>query len=100
MDPEDLPGQLETYESISVEKANELMTDDHYYVVDVRNGNEWEDGHIREAHHHMLGHLPEADLPQDKTSPSSKGRGRSAFSSWRKGANRSSQPSNTDRQVS
>ncbi|MEW4309492.1 MBL fold metallo-hydrolase [Rossellomorea marisflavi] len=67
MDPEDLYGQLETYESISVEKANELITDDHYYVVDVRNGNEWEDGHIREAHHHMLGHLPEADLPQDKT---------------------------------
>lgn len=67
MDPEDLPGQLETYKSISVEKANELMTDDRYYVVDVRNGNEWEEGHIREAHHHMLGHLDEADLPRDKT---------------------------------
>jgi len=67
MDPEDLPGHLETYKSISVEKANELMTDDRYYVVDVRNQNEWEEGHIREAHHHMLGHLDEADLPRDKT---------------------------------
>ncbi|RLQ96717.1 MBL fold metallo-hydrolase [Falsibacillus albus] len=61
-------GNLETY---STESVNELMReydDSSNYVIDVRNDQEWKDGHIPGAHHFMLGHLKEhvKEIPENK----------------------------------
>jgi len=60
---------LKGYEEVEVEQANSLIQDDKYYLLDVRNQNEWDRGHIKEAHHLMLGHLRQhaQELPKDKT---------------------------------
>jgi hydroxyacylglutathione hydrolase len=50
-----------------VEQVNPADLDD-VVVIDVRNDNEWNDGHIPSAMHIPLGHLAEriAEIPDDK----------------------------------
>ncbi|MFD1359904.1 rhodanese-like domain-containing protein [Fictibacillus halophilus] len=67
--PEDIGQELEEgYESISAEKAKKLLDKEDFYLIDVRYQNEWDDGHIPGAHHHMLGNLEDQlnEIPKDK----------------------------------
>ncbi len=65
---EELGNDLESYQNVSVTEARELIDDDDYFVVDVRNQSEWDAGHIPGAYHYMLGNLPNrlVSLPKDK----------------------------------
>lgn len=59
---------IESYEEISVQQLHEYLQDDNYYLMDVRNNAEWEEGRIDGAHHFMLGTLMDQmdELPEDK----------------------------------
>lgn len=69
IDPMELGGNLESYDEIPPSRAKELLEDENYFVVDVRNKTEWDDGHIPGAHHIMLGTLKDnlATIPKEKT---------------------------------
>ncbi|WP_274651358.1 MBL fold metallo-hydrolase [Paenibacillus humicola] len=58
----------QAYDNVTIQEANESIQLGEIYVLDVRNDNEWVNGHLPEAHHIMLGRLPERldDLPTDK----------------------------------
>ncbi|MFC5653765.1 rhodanese-like domain-containing protein [Paenibacillus solisilvae] len=58
----------QAYDYVTIQEAREAIQRGEVYVLDVRNSNEWANGHIAEAHHIMLGQLPErlGDLPTDK----------------------------------
>ncbi|MFD1019907.1 MBL fold metallo-hydrolase [Thalassobacillus hwangdonensis] len=61
---------LETYESVTPEELKEKYKDhDDYVVVDVRNQSEWDEGHMEDANHIMLGTLPDRtdEIPEGKT---------------------------------
>ncbi|SDP58703.1 MBL fold metallo-hydrolase [Halobacillus aidingensis] len=63
-------GGLETYASITAEELeNKFRGHEDYVIIDVRNDSEWDDNHIEEAQHIMLGKLKESikDVPDDKT---------------------------------
>ncbi|MGR9048331.1 MBL fold metallo-hydrolase [Halobacillus faecis] len=63
-------GGLETYASITAEELeNKFRGHEDYVIIDVRNDSEWDDDHIEEAQHIMLGKLKESmeDIPSDKT---------------------------------
>lgn len=66
--PEEAGAAKETYTNISPAQARELIDDDNYYVIDVRNQSEWDSGHIPGAHHIMLGTLSDKlkSVPKDK----------------------------------
>ncbi|KAB7706483.1 MBL fold metallo-hydrolase [Bacillus aerolatus] len=59
---------LEKYANIDVKQLKAQYEKDDVYVIDIRQQQEWEAGHIPTAHHHMLGYLEEAvdSLPKDK----------------------------------
>lgn len=66
--PINMGSQLETYENINPAQAKDLMEDENYFVVDVRNQSEWNSGHIPGAYHFMLGTLSDKldSIPKDK----------------------------------
>lgn len=68
VDPEKTERNQESYEIISTSQAKELMEDDNYYVIDVRNQSEWNSGHLPGAHHIMLGTITDKldSIPKDK----------------------------------
>ncbi|MBB4074796.1 hydroxyacylglutathione hydrolase [Anoxybacillus voinovskiensis] len=59
----------ERYEEIDVHQLKQLLSEDDYYLIDVRNQAEWEEGRIESAHHIMLGTLLDRlhELPKGKT---------------------------------
>ena len=59
---------LQHYEVASPAQIAEQVAAGQVTVVDVRQNDEWQSGHIREARHIMLGYLPErlAEIPADK----------------------------------
>ncbi|WP_173918418.1 rhodanese-like domain-containing protein [Halobacillus sp. Marseille-Q1614] len=61
---------LETYQSISPEEFDrEYRGKDNYVIVDVRTQEEWDEEHIEEAVHVMIGTLPDRldEIPEGKT---------------------------------
>ena len=62
-------GGVETINQISAGELAHAMPSNGLVVIDVRNDNEWNDGHIPLAIHIPLGHLEErvAEVPNDKT---------------------------------
>lgn len=60
--------KVQKYENVTTQIAEEAIQRGDVYVVDVRNANEWSEGHMAEASHMMLGHLSDhiASLPNDK----------------------------------
>ncbi|OXM87043.1 MBL fold metallo-hydrolase [Paenibacillus rigui] len=63
------PQSVEKYEEIDVHQLQQLLGDESYYLVDVRNQAEWDEGRIQGANHFMLGTLPDRmqQLPQGMT---------------------------------
>lgn len=61
--------ETENYEQISPETLRQKKTSEDFFILDVRNQNEWNKGHMDEAHHVMLGNLEDrlSELPNDKT---------------------------------
>eukprot|EP00130_Batrachochytrium_dendrobatidis_P008536 XP_006683411.1 hypothetical protein BATDEDRAFT_28926 [Batrachochytrium dendrobatidis JAM81] len=59
---------LESYENITPNETMKLLDNQEVYILDVRNQSEWDDGHIEQAQHIMLGKLPKqiSKLNQDK----------------------------------
>ncbi|AXI10166.1 MBL fold metallo-hydrolase [Oceanobacillus zhaokaii] len=59
---------LESYENITPNETKKLIDNQEVYILDVRNQSEWNDGHIEQAQHIMLGKLPKriSELNQDK----------------------------------
>lgn len=49
---------LNAYSNITVEKLEDLRKNQDIQILDVRNQNEWENGHIPGAHHIPLSELP------------------------------------------
>ncbi|MFC7319514.1 MBL fold metallo-hydrolase [Halobacillus campisalis] len=61
---------LETYTSITAEELEKkFKNEDDYIIVDVRNQSEWDEEHMEEAIHVMLGTLPDRlnEIPDNKT---------------------------------
>jgi hydroxyacylglutathione hydrolase len=56
------------YEEVTMDKIAGVLHTEHIYVLDVRSMGEWEEGHIPQAKHVMLGHLQEQahNIPHDK----------------------------------
>lgn len=66
-DPAMLNGEeLVTYETLPVSTFLKEMEDEDAFVIDVRNDNEWNNGHLNEAEHLFLGKLREADILENK----------------------------------
>lgn len=59
---------IEQYKVESPEAVQEKFKNDSMEIIDVRNQDEWDEGHIPGAHHIMLGYLPDrlAEVPKDK----------------------------------
>ncbi|WP_082232504.1 MBL fold metallo-hydrolase [Halobacillus massiliensis] len=63
-------GGLETYRNITPEEFDSTFrSSDDYVVVDVRTQEEWDEEHIEEAIHVMIGTLPDRlnEIPEGKT---------------------------------
>ena len=62
------PGELQRYGEITPEAVVEQVTNQEVTVVDVRGTSEWNEGHIPQAQHVMLGYLRERaqEIPTDK----------------------------------
>lgn len=60
--------RLESYDWINPDRLAEQLHRNEAVVIDVRNESEWQEGHIPEAQHIMLGFLEERarELPKDK----------------------------------
>lgn len=58
----------ESYRSASPTEVAGRIQSGEVHVVDVRSGAEWTEGHIPQAEHHFLGHLPDqlGEIPGDK----------------------------------
>lgn len=63
------PQFTESYEEIDVHQLHARLEDDIYYLVDVRNQTEWDEGRIPGAKHIMLGTVLDRlnTLPEGKT---------------------------------
>lgn len=59
----------ETYDNIDPFQLSELLKQEDTFLLDVRNQSEWNESHIEQAHHYMLGYLSDrvSELPKDKT---------------------------------
>jgi len=59
---------VESYDEMSVDELKEVLGDDDYFVIDVRNQSEVDAGKIEGTSHIMLGTLPSrlAEVPNDK----------------------------------
>jgi hydroxyacylglutathione hydrolase len=66
--PESLGSDIVSYKNVTPAQVKDLIVDKDYYVIDVRNRNEWESGHIPGANHLMLGNLKEklVSIPKNK----------------------------------
>jgi hydroxyacylglutathione hydrolase len=64
--PEALQGELQAAEQVSLDEVKDAKGKP--YVLDVRNLNEWEHGHLPGAHHIALGTLPDRlqEIPRDQ----------------------------------
>ena len=64
-----MSGEVESYEEIDVHQLQKYLKDNDYYLIDVRNQAEWDEGYIDGAQHIMLGTLPDRlhELPEGKT---------------------------------
>ena len=64
--PEVLQGELQRSPQASLEEVKQHLGKP--FVVDVRNANEWDHGHLPGAHHIALGTLPDrlAEIPRDQ----------------------------------
>ncbi|ASN05795.1 MBL fold metallo-hydrolase [Virgibacillus necropolis] len=60
---------LESYGEVNVQKVHDLLQNDQYHLIDVRNQSEWDEGRIEGANHKTLSLLEDSldDLPQGKT---------------------------------
>ncbi|CAM3982640.1 MBL fold metallo-hydrolase [Mesobacillus zeae] len=69
IEPDELADELIQYESISPIEAKKMLENEQYYLLDIRNQSEWDNGHIPGAHHIMLGTLADRleFIPRDKT---------------------------------
>lgn len=56
------------YEEVTMDQVDGAIQTEGIYVLDVRSMGEWEEGHIPQAKHVMLGHLQEQShtIPHDK----------------------------------
>ncbi|MFF2288009.1 MBL fold metallo-hydrolase [Peribacillus butanolivorans] len=56
------------YEEVTMDQIEGTIQTERIYVLDVRSMGEWEEGHIPQAKHVMLGHLQEQahKIPHDK----------------------------------
>ncbi|MFP5115551.1 MBL fold metallo-hydrolase [Bacillaceae bacterium C204] len=56
------------YEEVTLDQVEGAIQTEGIYVLDVRSKGEWEEGHIPQAKHVMLGHLQEQahTIPHDK----------------------------------
>ncbi|WP_077329023.1 MBL fold metallo-hydrolase [Virgibacillus siamensis] len=61
--------RIESYEEVNVQKLRDLLDDENYHLIDVRNQSEWNDGRIEGADLKTLRSLPDLldDLPEGKT---------------------------------
>lgn len=59
---------LQSYQNVTPTEIAEKVKQQDVHVVDVRGASEWEEGHLPDAQHIMLGYLPERvnEIPQDK----------------------------------
>lgn len=59
---------VESYDTISAEDLQKKRQSGSVQLIDVRNQDEWDAGHIPDAQHIMLGHLPDRlnEIPKDK----------------------------------
>lgn len=59
---------LMKYEEVTMDQVKCTIETDRLYILDVRSLSEWEEGHIPQAKHVMLGHLQEQahTIPNDK----------------------------------
>ncbi|MEB3102554.1 MBL fold metallo-hydrolase [Ferviditalea candida] len=75
---------LQTYENKKPAELAEAILNNEVHVIDVRNDSEWNEGHLPNAQHIMLGYLEDRleTVPKDKTIVMQcKGGGRSAIAS-------------------
>lgn len=69
---DEMAGEIDSrvmkYEEVTMDKLDVATQSDRIYVLDVRSMGEWEEGHIPQAKHVMLGHLQEQahKIPHDK----------------------------------
>jgi hydroxyacylglutathione hydrolase len=58
-------GDLQCYQMVAAPELAEVIAQKDVTLVDVRNQTEWEEGHIPQATHIMLGYLPQsiAEIP-------------------------------------
>ncbi|MCB0166237.1 MAG: MBL fold metallo-hydrolase [Anaerolineae bacterium] len=65
---EQWPDALESYAITTPEQLAEQVANGDVTVLDVRGTSEWNEGHLPQAQHIMLGYLPDrvAELPTDK----------------------------------
>ncbi|WP_449354383.1 MBL fold metallo-hydrolase [Virgibacillus natechei] len=61
--------RIESYEEVDVQKLRDLLDDEHYHLIDVRNQSEWDEGRIEGADLKTLSSLLDLldDLPEGKT---------------------------------
>lgn len=52
-----------SYDVISLDEFLELHENDDVYVMDVRNLNEWNEGHFSSANHHFIGNFRRMEFP-------------------------------------
>ncbi|UOQ95247.1 MBL fold metallo-hydrolase [Halobacillus shinanisalinarum] len=59
---------LEIYKNITVKELEDTLKREDYVIIDVRNQSEWEEGHMDQAVHIMLGTLPNRldEIPKGK----------------------------------
>ncbi|MDJ0757374.1 MAG: MBL fold metallo-hydrolase [Ardenticatenaceae bacterium] len=64
-------GELQSYQTMDAPKLAEAIAKGDVTLVDVRNQSEWEEGHIAQATHIMLGYLPErvGEVPVSNGNP-------------------------------
>jgi hydroxyacylglutathione hydrolase len=60
--------ELQCYQFIAPSQAARQIAEGQAFLLDVRNRSEWDEGHIPQASHLMLGYLPDeaGTLPKDK----------------------------------
>ncbi len=63
------PQRLESYEEVNVQKMYDLLHDDNFHLIDVRNQLEWDEGRIEGADHKVLSELVNHldEIPKGKT---------------------------------
>lgn len=55
--------EKDSYDVISLDEFIAVHENDDVYVIDVRNLNEWNEGHFSSANHHFIGNLRRSEMP-------------------------------------